>query len=447
MTIQQARYGGYHQTAPAEDNKLLTRIGPGTPCGEYLRRFWHPVAMARELTDVPRLVRVMGEDLVLFRDRGGRYGLLHRHCAHRRASLEFGVCEERGLRCCYHGWLFDADGTILETPGEAADSKAAEKIRQTVFQGAYPVQEFKGLIFAYLGPPEERPPFPIYDAFEIPGMEMVPYRCDFPCNWLQVLDAIVDPVHTSFLHSRVSRTQFSVGFGELGEIEFYERPGRIFASNMRRVGDNAWFRVNELVLPNFTQAGAAYAADGTKVRYFGRSSFTRWVVPVDDVNTVVLAWANFGERGDPPAWNTPEGIEQIEQGEVFDRPYEQRQRAPADYEAVVGMGPITSHEREHLAPTDRGIALLRKRLKRCIRDLQEGKPPLQPAALSDGAIPTYGGDTVLQLPARPDGGDRKFLRDTAADIMELHFKADALQGDARDRFMIDGLQVLEAARR
>lgn len=171
------------------------------------------------------------------------------------------------------------------------------------------------------------------------------------------------------------------------------------------------------------------------------------MVPVDDVNTVVLAWANFGERGDPPAWNTPEGIDQIEQGEVIDRPYEQRQRAPADYEAVVGMGPITSHEREHLAPTDRGIALLRKRLKRCIRDLQEGKPPLQPSALAAGAIPTYGGDTVLNLPPRTNGGDRRFLRETAAEIMELHFKADTLHGDARDRFMIEKLIALEVARR
>ena len=113
-------------------------------------------------------------------------------------------------------------------------------------------------------------------------MEMVPYKAPFKCNWLQVLDAIVDPIHTSFLHSNMSREQFSEGFGEVGQIDFFERDSWILGCNTRRVGDNVWFRINEVVLPNFTQAGAAFAADGTKQIYYGRSSFTRWVVPIDD---------------------------------------------------------------------------------------------------------------------------------------------------------------------
>lgn len=440
----QQRYGGYGQTWSAAEDAELTHVLPGTAGGEYLRRFWHPVALTTEVTDVPRLLRVLGEELVLFRDGVGRYGLLHKHCAHRRASLEYGICEARGLRCCYHGWLFDIDGTVLEMPGESADSPAVQKIRGSVFQGAYPVREHKGLIFAYLGPPEALPPFPIYDAFDIPGMTMTPYACDFSCNWLQVQDAIVDPVHTAFLHSRASRLQFSAGFGELGEIEFYERGIRIFATNTRRVAGNVWIRVNELILPNFTQAGAAFAADGTKTRYFGRSSFTRWVVPVDNVTTRVLAWANFGPRGDPPSYDTPEGIERLEQGEVFERTYADRQRFPGDYEATTGMGPISTHRKEHLAPSDRGIVLMRRQLRRSIRDLRAGKPPPQPSALADGPIPTYGGDTVLAMAPKPGADDGAFRRDVAKRVMELHFEADGLQGEARDGWMVAELKKIEA---
>ena len=119
----------------------------------------------------------------------------------------------------------------------------------------------------------------------------------------------------------------------IGELKFYERhDNHLLGSSTRRVGDNAWVRLNELILPNFTQAGAAYAADGTKPRYFGRSAFTRWVVPVDDENAIAYAWGNFGERGDPHEYNSKEGCELIEQGEIMDRSPEERQRHPGDCE-------------------------------------------------------------------------------------------------------------------
>src|SRR4029453_15359050 len=127
---QYVPYGGYLlREVPPEDTEL-TRVGPGTPGGEYLRRFWQPVAFARELGDVPRRLRIMGEDLVIFRDRGGRVGLLHLHCLHRGTSLEYGVIGERGPPCCYHGWLFDVDGSVLETPGEPARSTYRHRICQ-----------------------------------------------------------------------------------------------------------------------------------------------------------------------------------------------------------------------------------------------------------------------------------------------------------------------------
>jgi len=436
-----APYGGYHQTAAGRSDDELARVGPGTACGEYLRRYWHPVAMTAELADVPRRIRILGEDLVLFRDRGGRIGLVHRHCPHRRSSLEFGACEARGIRCCYHGWLFDIDGTVLEVPGQPEG--VAERVKAHTRLGAYPVKEFKGLVFAYLGPPDAVPDFPLYDTYDIAGQEMVPYRAPYECNWLQVLDAILDPIHTSYLHSRASRPQFSEGLGEIGELAFYERGLSFLGANTRRVGDNVWVRVNEYIMPNFTQAGAAFAADGTEPRYFGRTAFTRWVVPIDDENTVAYAWAIFGPRADPPEYNTPDGPALIEQGELFGRSYDQRQRFPGDAEAVEGMGPISDHMNEFLVSSDKGIVLYRKRLRAACRDLAEGTEPQQPTAAWPSPIPTYGGDTVLRLPLDRND-DRAFLQRVEAAVMEAQFAAEHLSGDERDGHVIDGLKRLEA---
>ena len=441
--VRCARFRGYEVRFSAEADDELTRIGPGTPCGDYLRRFWHPVAIASEVRGLPIALRILGEDLVLFRDRADRFGLVHRRCPHRQASLEYGTCEQRGIRCCYHGWHFDIDGTLLEAPGQPEAAQA--RLKSRVRLGAYPAFEYKGLVFAYMGPAEVLPEFPIYDALELPDMEMVPYKAPFRCNWLQVLDAIVDPIHTSFLHSSISREQFSEEFATVGEMDFFERDSWLLGCNTRRVGDNVWLRLNELVLPNFTQAGAAFATDGTRQRYYGRSAFSRWVVPIDDENTLVLAWANFGERGDPPEWNTPEGPELIEQGEVFDRTYEQRQRFPADAEAVEGMGPITVHRNENLAPSDKGVALMRRRLREQIRGVANGEQPRRATDLALTPVPTYGGDTVLNMPRRNAEDESEELSRLAHAFMDLQLEADAMPESQRLEFVTNGLKKLESA--
>lgn len=132
-------FSGYSRTAAVAEDTELTHVGPGTPCGEYLRRFWQPIAMAEQVSDRPIAVTLLGEELVLFRDLSGRLGLLHKHCSHRRTSLEFGILATHGIRCCYHGWLFDIDGRILETPGEPEDSP----IRHRIYHGAYPAHEYQ----------------------------------------------------------------------------------------------------------------------------------------------------------------------------------------------------------------------------------------------------------------------------------------------------------------
>ena len=430
---------GYHQTWQGQPDSDLTQTGPGTFCGEYLRRYWHPIFIAGELADRPRLIKILGEELVLFRDQSDQYGLVHKKCPHRRASLEFGHCEKQGIRCCYHGWVFDVDGTILDIPGEPEDSKSAFNAKANIRLGAYPVREYKGLLFAYLGPPSERPAFPMYDTFDIEGMTMTPYMVPFKCNWIQVLDAIVDPVHTAFLH----QSQFSDGFGKMGEIAFYERQKiRFLGTAARRVADNVWVRVNELILPNFTQSGAAFATDGTTVRFFGRSAFTRWVVPIDDEHCAAYAWGNFGERGDPLEWNTLEGMQMIEQGEVVERSYEERQRRPGDIEAVEGMGAISDHEKEYLVAGDRGVAMYRRQIKKLCRNLRKGRRLPQPTDLAEGIIPTYGSDTVLPRPQIPDQDDRTLLQTTNDQVMDILFSSDDFADGSRDDHIINRLKGL-----
>ena len=145
-TNTSAPFDGYHQTQPGGHDELLVRVGPGTPAGEYLRRYWQPVALAKDMGERPSLIRVLGEDLVLFRDKSDRVGLVHKNCPHRRASMEFGLCESGGIRCCYHGWLFDLDGSVVEAPGQP--DGVEERIQRSPLLGAYPAREYQGLIFA-----------------------------------------------------------------------------------------------------------------------------------------------------------------------------------------------------------------------------------------------------------------------------------------------------------
>lgn len=445
-SASEGNFRGYQQAHPAAIDEEIARVGPGTPCGEYLRCFWHPVFISSELEELPKAIKILGEELVLFRyGSGGKIGLVHKYCPHRRASLEYGKCEDRGIRCCYHGWLFAPDGEILETPAEALDAGPANQVRERTRLGAYPVIEYNGLIFTYMGPPERTPKFPIYDAFETEGIITRPYGISYACNWVQVLDAIMDPVHTTFLHSKNSHPQFSDGMSEIGVLKFYERNENHFlGSSTRRVGDNAWVRLNELILPNFTQAGAAYAADGTQQRYFGRSAFTRWVVPVDDENSMAYAWGNFGERGDPHEYNTKEGCELIEQGEIVDRPAEEKQRYPADSEAVEGMGVISTHMGENLMPTDRGISLYRRRIRRQIRELTDGKLPPQPVAPEGASVRTYGQDTILNLPPKQGEDDQAYLMKIGAAVMDIQFTYETCGNEERDSSIIEKLKQFEA---
>jgi len=438
----QQDFRGYKQSEVPKIDEVLARTNIKTSCGEYLRRYWHPVALTSEVSEVPKEIRILGEDLVIFKTKKGNFGLVHKACPHRRASMVYGKTENEGIRCCYHGWLFSANGEILETPGEDPESKQAKKLRETFKLGAYPVIEFNGLVFSYLGPMDKIPEFPHYDSFKIPGNTSSPYRINYNCNWIQVLDAIMDPLHTSFLHGQSSGVQFSEGFAEVGEIEFYERGVQYLGCNTRRINDNVWVRVNELILPNFTQAGAAFAADGTKSKYFGRSSFTRWVVPIDDHHCVALAWANFGERGDPIEYNNQEGYERIEAGEISNRTKEEKQKSPGDAEAVEGMGSISSHKGEHLMPTDKGVMIYRRRIRKLIKELNEGNDPPQPQKNKGQVVRTNGQDTVLRAPKKTNN-DKEYVRSICLSVMNMQFELEDMPLEERDNNIIKNLHMME----
>src|ERR1700733_12322654 len=193
-----------------EQNDLLTRIGPGAPAGQLLRRYWQPVALAAEL-EGPRPVkpvRALGHDLVLFRGPDGRYGLLDRDCPHRGADLAFGRLEGGGLRCAFHGWLFDVNGKCLETPAEPKSSKLCAGIKQR----AYPVVEKGGILWAYLGE-GEAPAFPELDCFAAPGSHTFAFKGHINCNWLQALEVGIDPSHASFLHRFFEDEDTSAAYG------------------------------------------------------------------------------------------------------------------------------------------------------------------------------------------------------------------------------------------
>ena len=231
-----AGFQGYHQIRNAREDAELTHVDRGTPCGEYLRRYWQPVAMSEELGALPLAVRVLGEDLVLFRDGSGRPGLLHLHCAHRGASLEYGIVAERGIICCYHGWHYDIDGTILRAGSEPPDSP----ICRNVVQGAYPVDEHHGLLFAYLGPPEERPPFAVFDTERMPDTTRKPFSLTTPCNWLQIYENTQDPIHVLHLHARSSGVQFGAASGIDQVIEYQDTPLGMMNVQTRQVGEHVW---------------------------------------------------------------------------------------------------------------------------------------------------------------------------------------------------------------
>ena len=412
------RYGGYFHRDVPEENAELTHVGPGTPCGEYMRRFWQPICFSDELNDLPRRVKILGEELVVFRDSSGAVGLLELHCPHRGTSLEFGLIDGKGIRCCYHGWLFAADGTILETPGEPAESTLKERL----YHGAYPTHEHRGIVFAYMGPPDQQPPFPVYDSYSRPGYRLIPGRQYFyPCNWLQIMENTMDPAHTAFLHTIVSGAVFTNEFGVLPELDFVETPvGMIYVAT-RRVGDNIWARMVEAVLPNLQQVAPIWE-DGREEHPFNGPMMSRWIVPVDNANTMFIEFRHVSETNDvTPAWWADRNV--MLPGQLAADSYEDGQRHPGDYEAQVSQRPIAIHGLEHLSATDRGVSMFRNQIRRGIRAVRAGDHPIGLCRDAGTVVPTYCNDTVARVPRAENAAiDRQLMRKTGRRFAETYLR-------------------------
>ena len=423
----------HHRDVPKED-EYLTHVGPGTPAGEYLRRFWQPVAYLQQLTDLPLRLEIMGEELVLFRDGRGQLGLLELHCSHRGTSLEFGLIEERGIRCCYHGWLFDVQGGILDTPLEPAGSTLKDRL----CHGAYPVREYSGIVFAYMGPPDKMPEFPVFDLFQLPGytaqckgVSGIPSHR--PCNWLQLVDNLLDPLHEEILHAGISGIQFYnkenrplEELAIIGQGEFVETPTGIMTLDIRRVDDCVWVRNIEYIWPNMAALTLQtppfppnFGPDRDEVHEIPTS--ITWFVPVDDCNTLGFGFVltPIGESN-PYITDPMPALLSIRGG----RPYEEQQRTPGDFEAQVSQRPIARHALEHLGVSDRGVILYRKEMRKAIRGVEGGEDPPGILRWTGKTIPTYGGDTIMRMPPAPtEEEDSKLITRRARAMAKRYLKA------------------------
>jgi nitrite reductase/ring-hydroxylating ferredoxin subunit len=383
----------YDLPEPSYDEALVS-VAKGTPGGELLRRYWHPVALASEVKDLPVQLRALGEDLILFRTPAGKIGAVHPRCAHRGTSLFYGKVEERGIRCCYHGWLFDTEGRCLEQPCEPQGGLKRENYRQPW----YPAEERYGLVFAYMGPLAKRPPLPRYDVLENLGEDRFivadgnsigsggPER--MPCNWFQTHENVMDPFHVFVLHSTFSSNQFNDMMAVPPEISFDTTEYGLYSVQLRKFDDGSMLRrITELVLPNIRIVADPF------LRSFTKAQNVAWALPIDQTNTrifTVFAWpkdepvpARFNRN---PMYGGKTWVELDAEG---------HQRRPGDFEAQVSQGPITYHSEEQLATSDRGVAMFRKLFRQAVKDVQDGKDPLNTAAKGEFTVKVRAGNYLL----------------------------------------------------
>ncbi|MGH7894393.1 MAG: Rieske 2Fe-2S domain-containing protein [Candidatus Binatia bacterium] len=387
-----------------EQQDTLTRVGPGTSMGELLRRYWFPVTASSALHAGRAMpVRLLGEDLVLFRATGGALGLLEARCPHRGASLAYGIVDDCGLRCAYHGWRFDRAGACLEIPSLGDGPSPRERVRAR----AYRAEELGGLVFAYLGP-EPAPLLPRYDLFVWTGALRDIGRAMLPCNWLQIMENSVDPTHLEWLHGhhlasvrealgggapvRYRRRHAEIGF-EVFRHGIVKR--RVLEGGSR--DDDDWRIGHPLVFPVMVRVGAQ------------RQHRFQIRVPVDDTHTLHFWYSCYLPRPGAPV---PVQMEIP----VYEVPFLDARGEflldfvdGGDIMAWVTQGPIADRTRETLVDTDRGVVLLRRLLLEQIERVRAGEDPL-------GIVRSPEENQVIELPQEREkyGEGDAFLAESLA---------------------------------
>jgi phenylpropionate dioxygenase-like ring-hydroxylating dioxygenase large terminal subunit len=361
-----------YEMKPSTYRAELTEVGRGKPMGELLRRYWHPVGLAADAGDTPRKVRALGEDLVLFRDRQGRPGLLHARCCHRGTTLYYGKVEDDGIRCCYHGWKFDTSGHCLEQPCEVDGGASRDKVRQPW----YPLAERYGLIFAYMGPPEKKPVLPRYDCLErMDDGEFLEADDSsiggggpaiIPCNWLQHFENVVDPFHVPVLHGSFSGAQFTNMMASMPEVTFETSARGVTVRSVRKQEDGkVFYRVTEAVFPTLR------VVPNPRVAQFARVESLGWVLPIDDTSFRIYVAGRVKQQGDIGRMRSKfNGKFWWDMSEAEHRAY------PGDYEAQVGQGPVTLHSEEHFGQSDRGVLMVRRMLRAQLDAIEAGRDPV-----------------------------------------------------------------------
>jgi phthalate 4,5-dioxygenase len=376
-----------------EENELVTRTGPGTPLGALMRRYWLPALLSEELAEPdgdPQRVRLLGENLVAFRDTAGRVGLLAEACPHRCASLVYGRNEEAGLRCIYHGWKLDVDGNVLETPPEPPDSTFKDRIKHV----AYPTYERSGVIWAYLGPRDQMPPLPDWEWMHAPSEQVGITKVYEDCNYLQGIEGSIDSAHSDYLHSsnirgrpgdhspRLETQDTAYGF----RYAAIRRPD-VDADKQQYVRVTIWVAPFHVLIPPLRPRVSSSAQGDEEVVVH-----QAWV-PMDDERNAFFTFAYNRNGPLPRVWR--EHAQQF----GLDRPYGWPTRTRAnqhlqdraamrqgnwsgiehvnsqDFAMVESMGPVVDRSLEHLGATDVAVIRMRRRLLGAVRSLQDGELP------------------------------------------------------------------------
>jgi len=380
-----------------EENMFMARVGPGTPMGDLMRRFWHPVLLSEELPEPdcpPKRTRILGEDLIAFRDTNGDVGLVDNYCPHRRASLFFGRNEECGLRCVYHGWKFDINGDCVDMPSEPAESNFKDKVKIT----AYPTNEGAGMVWAYMGPSGLKPEMPQLEYLEVPDNQFVSTKVMYESNFVQVIEGEIDTVHASLLHSNLdslSKSNSATTVG--GRYSYKDRPPRFFVEDTdsgiligaRRNAeeDSYYWRISRWLYPYITMIP----------REPQGSARSGLIVPIDDENCWFfwVRWNPFGalSQSEIDTYKTMQaslapvtylGQANKRNDYMIDREMQrtvnytgipQNNARAQDAAMTDSMGEISDRENEHLGTTDMAIIRMRRRLIQAAQDLQEGIEP------------------------------------------------------------------------